>query len=324
MLKRANTLSRPSRITFVTANLFNFVAPPNAYYDFENIYSQEQWRDKLAWTQNQLEKLEPDIIGLQEVFSIEETRAYFLSLGFPYFTTVDTPKIEDEYIYSRPVVAIASRFPIEDVKRVEFDSNSLTPFGVNEAPDFSRKPIYAQVVHPVLGHIAIYVTHLKSQRPADTETPELSSRVMARWLSTQQRGWEAAMLRDAMQAQYRAHPIPTVLMGDMNQPISKESVNNVLTKTFSDSVTELQLKDGWNLQTGSSLEVRPATHYHFSTGNVLDYILLSQEFDTHSDVSVAEVIDYQVLEQHLINPSYEKDKNASDHAFVSLTVEVKL
>ncbi|MCV5342096.1 hypothetical protein OFC87_34750, partial [Escherichia coli] len=88
----------------------------------------------------------------------------------------------------------------------------------------------------------------------------------------------------------------------------------VLTETFSDSVTELQLKDGWNLQTGSSLEVRPATHYHFSTGNVLDYILLSQEFDTHSDVSVAEVIDYQVLEQHLINPSYEKDKNASDHA----------
>lgn len=247
-----------------------------------------------------------------------------MSLGFPYFATVDTPKIEDEYIYSRPVVAIASRFPIEDVKRVEFDSNSLTPFGVNEAPDFSRKPIYAQVVHPVLGHIAIYVTHLKSQRPADTETPEPSSRVMARWLSTQQRGWEAAMLRDAMQAQYRAHPIPTVLMGDMNQPISKESVNNVLTETFSDSVTELQLKDGWNLQTGSSLEVRPATHYHFSTGNVLDYILLSQEFDTHSDVSVAEVIDYQVLEQHLINPSYEKDKNASDHAFVSLTVEVKL
>ncbi|MCA2493541.1 endonuclease/exonuclease/phosphatase family protein, partial [Vibrio sp. 2175-1] len=109
-------MSRPSRITFVTANLFNFVAPPNAYYDFENIYSQEQWRDKLAWTQNQLEKLEPDIIGLQEVFSIEETRAYFLSLGFPYFATVDTPKIEDEYIYSRPVVAIASRFPIEDVK----------------------------------------------------------------------------------------------------------------------------------------------------------------------------------------------------------------
>ncbi len=79
---------------------------------------------------------------------------------------------------------------------------------------------------------------------------------MARWLSTQQRGWEAAMLRDAMQAQYRAHPIPTVLMGDMNQPISKESVNNVLTETFSDSVTELQLKDGWHLQTGSSLEVR--------------------------------------------------------------------
>ncbi|EHH2454296.1 endonuclease/exonuclease/phosphatase family protein [Vibrio parahaemolyticus] len=317
-------MSQPSRMTFVTANLFNFVAPPNAYYNFENIYSQEQWRDKLAWTQNQLERLEPDVIGLQEVFSIEQARAYFLSLDYPYFATVDTPRIEDEYIYSRPVVAIASRFPIENVKRVEFDSSSLTPFGANTAPDFSRKPIYAQVVHPVLGHIAVYVTHLKSQRPADTETPEVSSRIMARWLSTQQRGWEAAMLREAMQAQYRKQPIPTVLLGDMNQPISKHSVNGILTESFGDSTTELQLQDGWKLQTTPPLGARPATHYHFSTGSILDYILLSQEFDAHSDLSVAEVMDYQVLDQHLINPSYERDKNASDHAFVSLTVEVKL
>ncbi|MDF5565565.1 endonuclease/exonuclease/phosphatase family protein, partial [Vibrio parahaemolyticus] len=47
-------------------------------------------------------------------------------------------------------------------------------------------------------------------------------------------------------------------------------------------------------------------------------------FDTLSDISVAEVVDYQVSNQHLINPIYDRDKNASDHAFVALTAEVKL
>ncbi|NTU37945.1 endonuclease/exonuclease/phosphatase family protein [Vibrio diabolicus] len=317
-------MSQPSRITFVTANLFNFVAPPDAYYDFENIYSLEQWQDKLAWTQRQVEKLEGDVIGLQEVFSIEKTQAFFSTIGYPYFATVDTPHVEDEYIYSSPVVAIASRFPIEKVQAVEFDLATLEPFGVNIAPEFSRKPIYAQVIHPVLGHIAVYVTHLKSQRPADSEQPETSSTIIGRWLSTQQRGWEAAMLRVAMQKRYRKEPMPTVLMGDMNQPITPTSVNSALVSNAGDSVTELQLKDGWSLQSDALKDERPATHYHFSTGNVLDYILLSQEFDTLSDISVAEVVDYQVSNQHLINPIYDRDKNASDHAFVALTAEVKL
>ncbi|UYI49600.1 endonuclease/exonuclease/phosphatase family protein [Vibrio natriegens] len=317
-------MSRPSQITFVTANLFNFIAPPDAYYDFENIYSQEQWQGKLAWTQNQIEKLEPDIIGVQEVFSIEETKSFFKSIGYPHFATVDTPQVEDEYIYTHPVVAIASRFPIEQVQPVTFDRRSLIPFEMTASPEFSRKPIYAQIVHPILGHIAVYVVHLKSQRPADSNNAEDASRVLARWLSTQQRGWESAMLRDSMQNQYKNAPMPTVLMGDMNQPITNNGVNSVLTETFSDSVTELQIKDGWDLQVAPTLNDRPATHYHFSRGNVLDYILLSQEFDEHSDVSVADVVDYQVLDQHLINPSFERDKYASDHAFVALTVEVKL
>jgi endonuclease/exonuclease/phosphatase family metal-dependent hydrolase len=317
-------LSSNNQITFVTANLFNFIAPPDAYYDFENIYSAEQWQDKLAWTKSQFEQLNPDIIGLQEVFSIEETKAFFAEIGYQYFATVDTPHIEGDYIYSRPVVAVASRFPIESFEAVTFDKATLNAFGQVDAPPFSRKPVRATIVHPIIGHITVYVTHLKSQRPADSETPEEASRPIARWLSTQQRGWEAAMLRDAMQRQYASSPMPTVLMGDMNQAITPTSVNNLLTEHYGDSVTDLQLSDGWELQVTPSLESRPATHYHFAKGNVLDYILLSQEFDAHTDVSIAEVTDYQVLDAHLINPSFERDKNASDHAFVALTVEIKL
>ncbi|WP_045385156.1 endonuclease/exonuclease/phosphatase family protein [Vibrio rotiferianus] len=317
-------MSTKNHITFASANLFNFIAPPGAYYDFENIYSLDDWHDKLAWTKSQFEQLDPDVIGLQEVFSIEETKAFFAEIGYEYFATVDTPHIEGDYIYSRPVVAVASRFPIESFEAVTFDKETLNSFGEIDAPTFSRKPVRTTIIHPIIGHISVYVTHLKSQRPADSDTPEQASRPIARWLSTQQRGWEAAMLRDAMQKQYALIPMPTVLMGDMNQAITPTSVNNVLTEHYGDSVTDLQLNDGWELQMSPSLESRPATHYHFATGNVLDYILLSQEFDAHADVSIAEVTNYQVLDSHLINPSFERDKNASDHAFVALTVEIKL
>ncbi|WP_282065692.1 endonuclease/exonuclease/phosphatase family protein [Vibrio rotiferianus] len=317
-------MSNKNHITFASANLFNFIAPPGAYYDFENIYSLDDWHDKLAWTKSQFEQLDPDVIGLQEVFSIEETKAFFAEIGYEYFATVDTPQIEGDYIYFHPVVAVASRFPIESFEAVTFDKETLNAFGEIDAPTFSRKPVRACIVHPIIGHISVYVTHLKSQRPADSDTPEQASRPIARWLSTQQRGWEAAMLRDAMQRQYALIPMPTVLMGDMNQAITPTSVNNVLTEHYGDSVTDLQLNDGWELQMSPSLESRPATHYHFAKGNVLDYILLSQEFDAHTDVSIAEVTDYQVLDAHLINPSFERDKNASDHAFVALTVEIKL
>ena len=231
-------MSNKNHITFATANLFNFVAPPGAYYDFENIYSRDDWQDKLAWTKSQFEQLNPDIIGLQEVFSIEETKTFFAEMGYEHFACVDTPHIEGDYIYSRPVVAVASRFPIESFVAVTFDKDTLNAFGDIDAPPFSRKPVRACVVHPIIGHLSVYVTHLKSQRPADSDTPEQASRPIARWLSTQQRGWEAAMLRDAMQRQYALIPMPTVLMGDMNQAITPTSVNNVLTEHYGDRSEE--------------------------------------------------------------------------------------
>ena len=86
-------MSNKNHITFATANLFNFVAPPGAYYDFENIYSRDDWQDKLAWTKSQFEQLNPANIGLQEVFSIEETKTFFADMGYDHFARVDTAHI---------------------------------------------------------------------------------------------------------------------------------------------------------------------------------------------------------------------------------------
>ncbi|WP_439146895.1 glycosyltransferase family 2 protein, partial [Vibrio sp.] len=39
-------MNKPNQITFATFNLLNYLEPPNAYYDFENIYSFEEWQKK--------------------------------------------------------------------------------------------------------------------------------------------------------------------------------------------------------------------------------------------------------------------------------------
>lgn len=58
-----------SNIRIATINLFNFIEPPLAFYDFENIYSHGQWQKKCQWFGELLNQYHPDIVGFQEVFS---------------------------------------------------------------------------------------------------------------------------------------------------------------------------------------------------------------------------------------------------------------
>ena len=307
-------------MTVATANLFNFLQPPDAFYEFSNIYSQEDWLLKCQWTKSQIIELDADIIGLQEVFSIDAAEQLLADCGYPHFVTVDTPKLESDYIYSQPVVALASKFPIIQVEAVESPHKSVEAYQI-ELPKFSRMPISAIVDVPNLGEIAVYVCHLKSQRATEPSLGTDANPVLGQWLSSQQRGWESIMLRLFMEQKYQESPRPTLLVGDMNQPLDSD-ITGLITKTTSDESNRLQLKDSWDIYVDGEQEVaRSATHYHFAKGNTLDYVLLSQEFQPNSQCSIAEVTHYRIQEEHLINPIYERDKQASDHAFVAVTTQ---
>ncbi|RJX75111.1 endonuclease/exonuclease/phosphatase family protein [Vibrio sinensis] len=310
-------------LTFASANLFNFIEPPGAFYDFENIYESDAWQEKCRWIALHFEQLNADVVGVQEVFSVEAARALFETLGYPHFACIDEPHIESEYIYSQPVVALASKYPITFVETVTpptiIEQNYSTV-----TPKFSRKPLSVIIDVPEIGEVAVYVCHLKSQRATDSVSPDYSHQMIGQWLSSQQRGWEALMLRVFMEQSYQKHPIPTVLMGDMNQPLVSD-ITGLLTHNIEQPPQRLKLQDSWDIFSLNKPEIeRSPTHYHFAKGNVLDYILLSQEFQPNSQYSMAEVTAYQVLDQHLINPIYERDKQASDHAFVGITVRFVL
>jgi endonuclease/exonuclease/phosphatase family metal-dependent hydrolase len=126
------------------------------------------------------------------------------------------------------------------------------------------------------------------------------------------------MLRAFMQAEYAKCPTPTILMGDMNQSLTSDILASLTEPAR--LITDLYLKDSWSLSDTSSNRV--PTHYHFAKGNVLDYLLVSQEFDPNWSCSMLQIVDYTVLDEHLINPHSQQDRYASDHAFVALKVHI--
>ena len=85
-----------------------------------------------------MREYQPDIIGFQEVFSTDSLKKLVAEYGYSYFEVVDQPHIIDDFIYQRPVVAIASRYPIVDVVAVKENTELAQVLGLANDFSFSR------------------------------------------------------------------------------------------------------------------------------------------------------------------------------------------
>jgi len=339
-------------------NLFNYLSPPGAYYDFENIYSQEQWQKKQLWFSDLLREQQPDIVGFQEVFSADELNKLCENLGYEYFSVIDEPKIENDFIYTSPVVAIASRFPIIDTQAVTPSSDLASIMGLTDFK-FSRKVLRATIELPIIGLCDCYVVHLKSKRAdldvdngnldgLSTTASLLSKQALGRWVSDMQRGNEVALLFHAMITRRENTNNAMMLMGDFNDTLDSAILNvfNVQRTDIHNAdikMTDLshlpdyaidksfnyyQLSDAYELYIKTQNEdiqnqPRAPSHYFGNKGSVLDYILLSNEFNTDNSASLAEVSSYITYDRHLINPEYDIDSHSTDHAPVIVNIEIR-
>jgi endonuclease/exonuclease/phosphatase family metal-dependent hydrolase len=344
-----------TQLKIATFNLFNYLEPPNAFYDFERIYSAEQWQKKQRWISQYLHEYQPDIIGFQEVFSTESLKTLVIAQGYPYFEVVDQPHIIDDFIYQRPVVAIASRYPIVDINTVKPNTELAQTLGLANDFAFSRKVLRATIDAPHIGHCDCYVVHFKSKRSMieldehdknrsaeKTIIESLKSQVAGGWGSTIQRGSEATLLMIDMIERREATGNPMVLMGDFNNTLADGVLNHLLTNTlrFVSSIdrdaylAKYCLKDAWDLfqmaitneadETNQEIpKTRTPTHYFGGGGSVLDYILLSCEFDASYHDSLYQTSDYHTYDRHLINPIFERDGESTDHGIVLVTLTLR-
>ena len=336
-----------SQIKIATFNLFNYLEPPFAYYDFERIYSAEQWHKKQRWISDYLAEFKPDVIAFQEVFSPESLKELVAKEGYPYFSVVDEAEIFDDFICRSPVVAIASRYPILDVYTPRANNELAEKIGLADGFSFSRKVLRATIDLPHIGGTDCYVVHFKSKRPMlefdndDALSGEkniiekLKAQVVGGWGSTIQRGSEAALLMIDMIERREESGNPMILMGDFNNTLA----DGVLTHLLTDSLrfvskidceaflAKYLLKDAWDLYQATNNDtqhiIRKPTHYFGETSSVLDYILLSSEFDACNQSSLFEVGDYHTYDRHLINPLFDRDGESTDHGIVLITLMLR-
>lgn len=358
-----------TQLKIATFNLFNYLEPPNAYYDFERIYSAEQWAKKQKWIAEYLQEHQPDVIGFQEVFSPESLQALVLAQGYPYFSVVDQPDVIDDFIYRSPVVAIASRYPIVDVSAVQPNTELAQTIGLTSDFSFSRKVLRATIDLPHIGNSDCYVVHFKSKRSMididekNTYSAEksiiesLKANVAGGWGSTIQRGSEATLLMIEMIARREKTRNPMLLMGDFNNTLTDGVLSHLLTDTlrFVSAIdrdaylAKYCLQDAWDLfakaeinntrgneqtfegehlpenclKEPEHIKPRAPTHYFGASSSVLDYILLSCEFDASYHDSLYQVSDYQTYDRHLINPIFERDGESTDHGIVLITFTLR-
>jgi endonuclease/exonuclease/phosphatase family metal-dependent hydrolase len=363
-----------TQITIATFNLCNYLEPPFAFYEFERIYSCQQWHKKQCWISEYITNKKPDIIGFQEVFSIDSLKNLLQKLGYLYFSVVDTPEVIDDFIYKKPVVALASKFPIIESAVIKENAEHIAELGLITNFTFSRKILRATIAIPDIGLCDSYVVHFKSKRSmleyderlhshsAEKKLSEhLKANITGRWASSIQRGSEAALLLLAIIERREKTGQPMILMGDFNNSIDDGVLNHLLTHSLRYVPQQDQTKylakyclyDAWQLFTAHhcnkiecSLKsesknklfgqqntmqtkvqlprhTRKPTHYFSGSGSVLDYILLSAEFDARFDKSLCHVSDYETYDQHLINPIFDRDGESTDHAIVSVSITIR-
>lgn len=340
-----------SKLKIATFNLFNYLEPPNACYEFERIYSIEQWDKKQQWISDYLCEFQPDVVGFQEIFSPDSLKKLVAEQGYSHFAIVDQPDVIDDFIYKSPVVGIASRYPIVEVEAVTPDQEFAVLMGLAKDFEFSRQVLRATINLPHVGHCDCYVVHFKSKRPMlehdvkDVKNKTLSAekniiealkyQITGGWGSTIQRGSEAALLFVNMIKRREETNLPIILMGDFNNTLLDGVLSHLITDSLRfvskfDSEVYLEkycLTDSWNLFTSTEHYhdsiIRKPTHYFGESSSVLDYILLSCEFDANYQDSLFELSAYETYDRHLINPIFERDGQSTDHGIVLVTLTLR-
>jgi endonuclease/exonuclease/phosphatase family metal-dependent hydrolase len=302
-------------IRFATFNVCNLAPPGAKLYDNLAPTTQEEYEAKLAWTARQIDLLDADVIGFQEIFSQDALKAA-LAMTRRY-QRAHHVGIDPEPGAERltPSVALVSRLPLAGpgVAIAAFPPGIALPPGTRDADRFARAVIHAPIAVSPDCTVDVLVVHLKSKRPdyrnGDTgEDPQLYALACLR--SLVRRGTEAVALRVMLSNMARENKRPRIVLGDFND--TADAVTTAIVIGAGAPLND-RLYDAFQLQKQQD----PLRHVGFSLlhdghYSTIDHILVSEEFNPALPTAVGEVVDVTYLNDHLVLGLPE----ASDHGQV--------
>ncbi|MCT7505287.1 endonuclease/exonuclease/phosphatase family protein [Aliarcobacter cryaerophilus] len=312
-------------IKTATFNLFQFCSPEFSFYTKKEKFKKDDWEEKKNWIKKQLQKMDCDIVGFQEVFSQEELKELVLECGFKEFVVTQNPKLDEKNrVFKTTTVALASKFPIKNIENISKSSDFT----------FAREPIKAIISLKNDLDINVYVAHLKSNRlnefeykfTKDSTLEEKKSKLDIALknnysLSLKQRLNEAKALHFDIKKQI----LPSILLCDLNDREFSITIDALTNKRFYKNELKKDdfiLFDSYDIAPKKVYNPHPEfkglkrvpTSYFVGHGNTLDFIFVSKDLKNS-------VKNHKVFDEHL-----QKNRNGtlkqSDHAQVVCEIEI--
>lgn len=351
----------PSNVTALvaaTANVLNLANPGRMFYENQDVYTQRDYERKIDWLGGRIAALNADILTVQEVWDDAALKAAVNRSGLRYstlvvpgaenvaaphapvsgegFNTVNPQTVFSGGAVHTPRVGIITRLEVDNIQSFsQFPDNMrITVPELGEYAKFERPPLLATLRMKHGQRIHVLTVHLKSKRPKflqdaqgqvieDREDDKITARATLRSLML--RGAEAAALRciviDLLQ---RTHE-PLIVMGDFNDgphSVTTQIIAATNEVAYDKGARDTALFNAYEVQGDMALKRDVAySHIHQGYPEVLDQILVSEEFLYNSRNSIGDVRRVDYFNDHL---QEGKDRSRSDHGFVRAVIRVRL
>jgi endonuclease/exonuclease/phosphatase family metal-dependent hydrolase len=308
-------------LRFATFNVCNLALPGVKFYDDVLPYTVEEYEAKTTWLAAQIDRLDADVIGFQEIFSQAALKDVLAKTRNYRQATLTGQELAPVSGRLTPGVALVSRLPLAGtpVSYTDFPRQLRVPLpdGGSASNRFMRPVLHAQIAVNSELVINVFVVHLKSKRP-DYHEGEYESDSgqfgMATLRSLIRRGAEALGLRYLLTDLASGGRIPLMVLGDFNDVAGSVSSQLVMgngrppAQGFDD-----RLFDSYRLQTQRDpLRDLGYSSRHDNRYETIDHILVSEEFNPASRYALGEVLEVLYRNDHLaLMPP-----QASDHGQV--------
>ncbi|GGI21473.1 endonuclease/exonuclease/phosphatase family protein [Oxalicibacterium faecigallinarum] len=315
-------------LRFATFNVCNLALPGVKYYDDQPPYSPDEYETKIRWIAQQLDRLDADVIGLQEIFSqvaIKDVLARTRLYRDAHHVGVDPDPAAEKLT---PSVALISRLPIAEgagvIGKLPHQLAITLPGVPHPVTDFTRPILHAEIIVSPSLSIDTYVCHLKSKLPdyrndGSRSLPDPAGLAMLRSLI--RRGTDALGLRYLLAEQTHATHRPIVVMGDFNDVADAISTQMVMgLEKYPQEDQEFvndRLFESYRIQSRRDpLRDVGYTHIHEGNFETIDHILVSAAFNPALPEAIGEVLDVRYLNDHMIF----QEPQASDHGIVLVRI----
>ncbi|MED5616509.1 endonuclease/exonuclease/phosphatase family protein [Janthinobacterium sp. P210005] len=311
-------------IRFATFNVCNLAPAGAKLYDNLEPLSPAQYEAKAEWTARQIDLLDADVIGFQEIFSQAALRDVLSRTRHYRAATLAGYDAIDAAGRMLPTVALVSRLPLAGagVAWANFPAGVSVPAD-DDAGRFARAPLHVQVILPGGQLTDVVVVHLKSRRPdyRHGDGNDATAYALANLRSLQRRGAEAVALR-VLASELGHSGRPRIVLGDFND-IANAVTTAIVMGAGAPCEAGAEMRE--RLYDANAIQQRQDalrhvgyTNIHDSAYMTIDHILVSEHFHPASPRAIGVLQEVTYLNDHLLLGL----RYASDHGQVLARIKL--